>query len=99
MGRTFEIVLWSFNLEAANLKYHNCCNKNFANFKGLEESKADRILTEVTAFIHFTHVSSCNSRVVIDHKTMKISLNLADFRDFFLTETFTNLPSPFDSLY
>ena len=41
MARTFEIVLWSFNLEAANLKYHNCCNKNFANFKGLEESKAD----------------------------------------------------------
>ena len=52
------ILVFCYNLEAANLKY-NCWNKNFAIFKSLKESKAD------LAFLLKLQV--CNSRVVIDH--------------------------------
>ena len=37
----------------------------------------------------------CNSRVVIDHTFMTISLNLAGFTDFFLLETLTSFLLPF----
>ena len=54
-----------------------------------------RILIEVTGFTPFTpyiiHLPVCNFRVVIDHTFMTICLNLADFTDFFLLETWTSL--------
>ena len=77
-------MLFCYNLEAANVQYPNCRNKNFANFKGLKKSKAD------LAFL----VKS----VVIDHTFMTISLNFADFTDFFLLKTLISLPFPFHLL-
>ena len=40
----------------------------------------------------------CNYQVVIDHTFMPISLNLADFKDFFLLETLTSVPLLLHSL-
>ena len=47
-----------FCLEAGNLKYRNCWNKNFANLKGLKESKADLAFLLKLQGLHLTHLSS-----------------------------------------
>ena len=54
----FCILLFCHSLEAGNLKYDNCWNKHFANFKGLTENKVDLAFSVKSRALQFANLRS-----------------------------------------